>query len=275
MFEIRTIDASDGYPLQYYVWGAKQKDRAIFLLHGFMSHSLWLESQLKALGSSGFKVVGIERRGAGINRRDLGDAPSAQQLLEDIDLIIAREATDMSVYVFGWCLGGVIALNYLHFTKKAIEGLILSTPSIFPQEALIERAKQMGAHPTGDYSGTDLPLAIQEDDFTRGPMLADFILRDELRTKRISVRFYEIQKKMAQSAWAKLSARKVPVPVLLIIAEKDVVVDNRRTISAFSAIENCVIRRINAEHGIQFEKGDELTQTITEWLSDSRCRDAR
>lgn len=267
MNNIKEIKSSDGYTLKYYVWNNDAAKDVIFLIHGFMSHSMWLKPQMEALNNLGYKVVGIERRGAGINRENLGDAPSAQQLLDDHEIVINEESEGKNIYIIGWCLGAVIAINYVHSTKKQIKGIILSAPSIFPQESLIKRAIEIGAHPIGEYSEKELPLAIQESDFTQGPLLYSFILKDENRIKSISSRFYEIQKKMSQSAWVKVSTKKVNTPMLVILAKRDLVVDNKRTEDVFSSLRNCHIEYIDAGHGIQFEKGEEFVEVISSWLN--------
>ena len=266
MRQIREIQASDGYPLRYYVWDAPEAAHVVFFIHGFMSHTLWVQPQLNTLRRLGYKVVGIERRGAGINRLHLGDAPSAQQLLDDHELVIACEGKEKKIHIWGWCLGGVIALNYISHTKQHLTSLMLAAPSIFPQEHLVERAKRIGAHPVGPCTAVELPLAICEEDFTKGPQLKSFILKDTLRTNRVSYRFYEIQRKLSQAAWVSALKGTLQLPTLLILGSQDVIVDNVRTESVFKPLRACQITHIDAGHGIQFEKGDELTTALTNWL---------
>lgn len=266
MYKIRDIVASDGYQLKYYVWNGKGANGAVFYIPGYMSHTLWQEPQLEALSEAGYKVVGIDRRGGGINQKNSGDVPSVEQLLDDHEIIVTREGLNSNKHIWGWCLGGVIAINFAFHTSNKINSLVLSAPSIFPQQHLVERAAKMGAHPEDENIETYLPLAIQEDDFTKGPALRNFILKDEKRTKKITSRFYRIQKKMCQYAWLKIQGKKLDIPTKLILADKDIVVDNQWTHKIFSPLENCKIQFMDTDHGIQFEKGQELSDSVISWL---------
>ena len=232
-----------------------------------MSNVLWQEMQLETLSSSGYKVVGIDLRGCGCNEETTEEVTSIEQLLDDLERIVKREATGRTVHLWGWCLGGVIAIN-LHFhSPSLVQSLVLSAPSIFPQRHLVERAAQMGAHPQDETVETILPLAIHEDDFTKSPALEEFILKDDKRRKTTTSCFYRIQKKMCQYAWFKVQAKKLEAPVYLILAARDVVVDNEWTQRIFSPLENCQIKMIESEHGIQFERAAELSESLSWWFS--------
>lgn len=269
MYEIRDMVATDGYKLQYYVWGDNAvNEGVVFYLPGFMSHTLWQESQLEALAERGYKVVGIDRRGSGINNYGkAGDAPSIEQLLEDHDIIIDREAKGGPRHIWGWCLGGVFAINYVCWAHSKIDSLLLAAPSIFPQEHLAERALRLGAHPTDENLESEMPIAIIEDDFTRGPALHNFILKDKKRIKRITYRFYLIRKQMCQYAWIKVQGKKLKIPTRLILAGRDVIVDNDMTEKIFKPLKNCEIQYIDAGHGIQFDNTEALMDSVWTWLN--------
>ncbi len=268
MYEIKEIIASDGYQLKYYLWNNQGNKGVVFYIPGYMSHTLWQEPQLEALSSIGYKVVGMDRRGGGINQNNAGDAPSIKQLLDDHEIIVTREGNTNGNHIWGWCLGGVIAINFVFHTRNVIDSLVLSAPSIFPQTHLIERATKMGAHPEDDSVGIDLPLAIQENDFTTGPALEGFILKDELRTKKITYRFYQIQKKMCQYAWMKIQGERLKIPTVLILAKKDVIVDNQLTQQIFLSLENCKTVFVDTEHGIHFENPKALLDIVFYWLAE-------
>jgi pimeloyl-ACP methyl ester carboxylesterase len=211
-------------------------------------------------------VVGIDLRGCGCNKGTTEEVTSMEQLLDDLERVVKREATGR-VHMWGWCLGGVMAINLYFHSPGLVESLVLSAPSIFPQRHLVERAAQMGAHPADETVEGVLPLAIQEGDFTKGPALEEFILRDDKRRKTTTVCFYRIQKKLCQYAWFKVQAKKLEAPVFLILAARDVVVDNAWTEKIFSPLKNCRIKVIDSEHGIQFERGAELAESVSSWLS--------
>jgi pimeloyl-ACP methyl ester carboxylesterase len=265
-YVVRSVTASDGYLLNYYVWEREDAGDVVFFMPGDMSHSIWMGHILESFYESGMKVVALERRGMGINRRDIGDAPSVQQLMDDTEMIFDGEAGGRRVHIVGWSFGSVIGMNYYSFSTREIRSLTLITPYIFLQNHFILRSVRDKTHPDCGSCQTEVPLALKEEDFTKSGCLQNFILKDPWRLRAITPRYYEIRRRMMKYAWYMLVGIRIFLPAKIILATKDRVVDNGRTEEAFSLMRGCEINYINAEHGIQFEKGEELEQSVTSWI---------
>jgi alpha-beta hydrolase superfamily lysophospholipase len=266
--EVRPVTASDGYLLKYYVWEREDTGDVIFFMPGDMSHSIWMRHILERLYERGMKVVALERRGMGINRRDIGDAPSVQQLMDDTETIIGEEAGGRRTHLVGWSFGSIIGMNYYSFSTREISSLTLITPYLFLQNHFVERSVRDKTRPDRNSCQVEIPLTLKEEDFTKSGCLQNFILRDPWRLRAITPRYYEIQRRMMKYAWYMLAGIRVFLPAKVILATKDRVVDNSRTEEAFSLMHGCEIKYINAEHGIQFEKSEELEKNVASWIQE-------
>jgi len=274
---VRALVAEDLYPLEYRVWEGPERAGTMVLLHGVMSHSQWLARLAEPLARLGFKVVGADRRGSGLNRRGLGDAPSSRQLVLDLWRVVEREHDgEGPLFLIGWCWGGVLALNALvePGTADRLAGLVLLAPGLFPAAGL-QRALAAQDRPLEDRP-VDQPCVespIREEMFTRGPWLHDFILKDELRLRFFSPRFGRILREMG--AQAILELHRSTLPILLVMAERDVTMDRERTLRTFERLRRApvTIRSIDCHHGIQFEAVAELVDAVTAWVRRLGLRD--
>lgn len=269
-YEVRSLSATDGYPLNYYVWGPETAGDVVFFMPGDMAHSLWSHDFLSFLSRRGHKVVAIDRRGTGINEKDRGDAPSAAQLLDDTDMIFAEECGSRVCHLVGWSFGAIVLMNYLSFSPRDISSMVLITPYLFLRNRFIVRSVRNGAHPAPGSRQKEIPMALQEEDFTRTDYLQNFILADTARVRSVSPRCYEVQRRMIKYAWYMLRSLKIPTRLKVILGTLDRVVDNRKTEAAFSFLPDCEVQLITAEHGIQFEKPDELALGVASWIGTTR-----
>ncbi len=268
--KVLSVVATDGYCLRYRVWPGVHPHATMVLVHGVMSHSEWLAPLAVRLASTGFNVVGADRRGSGLNRTDRGDAPSRQQLTADLhEIIKAQRVADQPLYLLGWCWGAVLAINAALEFSPEIAGLALVAPGLFPSEIVRRRLRQQWGRldkslraPGRGY--VDNP--VTEEMFTDGPWLDNFIRKDKTRIQSITPRFLGIMMKMGTVATTRLSELKHPMLVLL--ASRDEAVDNDRTLTAFGNLSNksLCITNCDARHGMQFEIPDELTIHIDSWV---------
>src|SRR3954468_3969048 len=90
---VNEVRARDGYLLKYRTWssGRAEPRRALVLLNGVMSHSLWFHPLAAPLVTPGFKLIGPDPRGTAVNTAARGDVPSASALIDDALAVIDRE----------------------------------------------------------------------------------------------------------------------------------------------------------------------------------------
>jgi alpha-beta hydrolase superfamily lysophospholipase len=265
---INEVRARDGYRLKYRTWssGSAEPRRALVLLNGVMSHSLWFHPLAAPLVTAGFKLIGADRRGTGMNTAARGDVPSASALIDDALAVIDRERLPgRPLHLAGWCWGAVLAINVAAAMADRLTSLVLLAPGLFPTALLAARmAAQEGAPGSGVADQPCLVSPISEEMFTTGPALG-FIRSDEHRLARFTPRFREVMGKMAMGARLKLPG--LSLPILLVLARHDLATDNEETERRVTALTGgrAVVQQVNSAHGIQFDAPDELARSLTAW----------
>jgi alpha-beta hydrolase superfamily lysophospholipase len=290
------LRAADGYPLVYRVWERPERTptATLVLLNGVMSHSLWFHPVAGPLLDAGFKLVGADRRGSGLNPTARGDAPSGRVLLDDARAIVERERVPgRPLHLVGWCWGAVLAINLAAdlvdaaISREPWEGsrtlprrtplgepssvhadsLVLLAPGLFPTAELRQRmSAQESAGRSNPPDSPCLESPITEDMFTSGPALAGFIAGDRHRLARFTPRFHDIMGKLGMGARMKLP--RLELPILLVLARDDQATDNRETEAGFARLTGgrAVIQQIEGAHGMQFDAPAELARALITWI---------
>jgi acylglycerol lipase len=260
----------DGYPLQYRVWRRQETCHAmIVFLNGVMSHSGWFRKLAEKLAASNICVVGADRRGSGLNEQDRGDVPSRLTLLRDLRAIVEQQhPCDIPVYLAGWCWGGVLAINAALEFGALFKGLILLAPGLFPSQVIIRAMEEQVRLASGSrLAHRYLRSPIQEHMFTDGPYLREFILLDKLRLLTFTPRFHRIM--LGMGVFAARHLVHLSQPVLLLLAKRDVTVDNDQTLDAFAQVSKAPVTPLilECQHGMQFEVPQLMASHISRWVS--------
>jgi alpha-beta hydrolase superfamily lysophospholipase len=232
-------------------------------MHGVISHSLWLAPIAEKLVASGITVVCPDRRGAGANRRDRGDAPDEISLLEDLHEVIRNfEKPGTPLHLAGFCWGSNYLINFLCRYQPDISSLALLAPALFPAAGLRNASLRVDK----SSEPTEIPL-VPVDAFTSGPAYRRVILPDPLRLERVSPRFNGIMQTFSRMIGVKLL--KLPYPVLMILAEDDRITDNQTTAKLFNRLrpQPRQLVYVPGQHGIQFDAPLETADALTTWLN--------
>ena len=110
--EVGFLEMPDKYKIHYRLWGSKEGEDVLLILHGGMSHSGWQAPLAKRLRSMSpdITVVASDRRGCGLND-NLGDLGSVQLVIEDvIKQIEYLKKSFRRVHLAGWCQGAQYAV---------------------------------------------------------------------------------------------------------------------------------------------------------------------
>jgi alpha-beta hydrolase superfamily lysophospholipase len=249
--------ASDGYRWGYRRWHPPGRPRAhLVCIHGIQSHGGWYESSCSWFAAAGYEVDFLDRRGSGVNEAGRGDAPSFRRLLDDIAEFLRARPREPGVPRFlaaiSW--GGKLgaALPYRH--PGLIDGLVLLCPGLFPRVrvGLAERARIAAG-----MFGSRRPLAIPLNDpelFTASPEYRRFIAEDPLALRRATARFLFASNSL--SIYLRRARRALRMPVLLLLAGCDRIIDNDRTrrwLATLPAADRTVIEYPGAHHTLEFE----------------------
>ncbi len=153
------------------------------------------------------------------------------------------------------------------------DGLVLVAPGLCPRvrpsagERLRIAASRLLA------ARQPFPIPLNDPDlFTANPDRRQFIRDDPLALRAASARLLFESRRM--DVYLHFAARHVTVPVLVLLAERDCIIDNpatRRFVGRFPATDRTVIEYPNAHHTLEFEPGGPpFLEDLTGWLSAPR-----
>jgi alpha-beta hydrolase superfamily lysophospholipase len=150
-----------------------------------------------------------------------------------------------------------------------VDGLILVAPGFLPQVGLPlrERLAILAARLVNPRRLFPVPLSEAEL-FTMTPHWQDFVRNDPLSLRAATARFFVESVRL--DWYLRFTRARVAVPVLMLLAEKDRIIDNARTrafIDKFSSVDKHIIEYAGAHHTIEFEPDPEpFIADIAAWL---------
>jgi alpha-beta hydrolase superfamily lysophospholipase len=256
--ELHTFRASDGYSFYYRRFAARGVPRArLVFLHGVRSHGGWYERSCDAFASAGCEVFFLDRRGAGLNTAERGDAPSFRRLIDDVAEFVQAlraERAWLPVFVCGISWGGKLAVGLPYRKPGLVDGLVLLCPGLVPKVAPPLPRRLRIALASRLRPDNLFPVPLNEPElFTASAEWQKFIDADPLGLRRATARF--LFNSFALDIYLKRAAKHVTMPTFLALAEHDRVIDNART-RAFMARfpgETTTTEYAGAHHTLEFE----------------------
>lgn len=258
--------------LRYRVWAEQSSPprATLAVLSGVMSNTAWFRPLADAWRGMGYRVIGLERQGSGLNHRagvGCEDTPSAEALLDDAARQLEHgRAPGRPVVIVGWCWGAILAVHLALRLEGSVDGLALLTPGLHPSAALSERMRALAEQATGlPPADPVLESPITDEMFTAGPALDGFIRRDEARWRRFSPRFLEVSTRLSLAARMRL--RRLTIPVFVALAEDDVTTDNAAILAELARLPADRVRTtcLPGPHGLQFDAPAALAERLDAW----------
>jgi alpha-beta hydrolase superfamily lysophospholipase len=267
--------ASDGYRYRYrrYVPTQPMKARVV-CVHGIQSHGGWYEQSCESLCKAGYSVCFLDRRGSGLNQEGRGDAPSFRRLLDDLAEFIQAEtepSLGIPTFLLAISWGGKLAVALERRHPGLVDGLALVCPGLFPKvrPSFGERLRIALTRLWSPEEFFPIPLNDPEL-FTANPRWQRFIQEDPLGLRQATARL------LVESARLDAYLRWIPpcirIPMLVLLAEKDRIIDNirtRRFIARLASLEKRIIEYPGAHHTLEFEPNPEVyLGDLRRWLQD-------
>jgi alpha-beta hydrolase superfamily lysophospholipase len=280
---IESFTASDGYRWQYRQYAPAMAARArVVCLHGIQSHGGWYEYSCGRLAQAGFEVFFLDRRGSGLNQQDRGDTPSFRRLLDDVVEFLGglNAAADtpvrdrrLNLFLMGISWGGKLAAALQRRHPGLVDGLALLCPgfraSVGPP--WWQRLAILWSRLVAPRRRFPIPLDDPEL-FTATPRWQQFLRDDPLSLRQATARF--LIESVRLDGYLHFVPSHVRVPVLLMLAEHDRIIDNagtRRFVAGFAATDKQILEYAGAHHTLEFEPAPELfVNDLIAWLT-KRC----
>ena len=139
------VKTSDGIELAYYSYIPKNPKAIVIFYHGAGLYGnaihQWIAEELQEKSAIGTYVVDI--RGHGNSGGERGDAPSIQQVWEDVSTVIKQAKTNypnVPLYLAGHSSGAGLLLNYAAWPEHTtcVDGLILLAPYLGPNSGTLK-----------------------------------------------------------------------------------------------------------------------------------------
>ncbi len=270
---LATFRASDGYAFYYRRWDPPAVPRArLVFLHGIRSHGGWYGRSCARFAAAGFEVHFLDRRGSGLNTARRGDAPGFRRLIDDVAEFLRHLRADrgwLPVFLAGISWGGKLAVGLQHRRPGLADGLILLCPGLRPKVAppFARRLRIALARLVRPWRTFPVPLNEPEL-FTASPTWQKFIAEDRFGVTEATARF--LSASFGLDVYLRRAARRVTVPTLLLLAERDRIIDNRRTrlfVASFPSRDNRVIDYPEADHTLEFEPdGHPWVRDVIHWI---------
>jgi alpha-beta hydrolase superfamily lysophospholipase len=275
-FTIEEHTAGDGYVWRYRRYAPSDPAKAqVICLHGIQSHGGWYENSCTRLSQANFAVSFLDRRGAGLNDQARGDTPSFRRLIDDVaEFLLSLQAISSSrsrlpVFMVAISWGAKVAVAMQRRYPGLIDGLVLLGPGFFPKVGarFIRRLAMLSARLFSAQRLFSIPLNDPEL-FTANPRWHQFIQNDPLSLRRATARL--LMESARLDAYLHWVPPFVRVPVLLLLAEEDRIIDNARTrafVDRFASTDIEVIEYPGAHHTLEFEPDpDRFIADLQGWL---------
>jgi alpha-beta hydrolase superfamily lysophospholipase len=272
-YTLATHTASDGYRWHYRRYAPPAEPRAqVVCIHGVQSHAGWYEYSCTRLAQAGFDVCFLDRRGSGQNEAARGDAPGFRRLLDDLaEFLQPLRAAPLKRPTFlvaiSWGSKLAVALQRRH--PGLVDGLALLCPGFFPrvQPTLRQRLGIVWARLTNPTRRFPIPLNDPEL-FTAMPRWQQFLRDDPLSLREATARL--LIESVRLDGYLRVVPAHVRVPVLVLLAERDRIIDNARTrrfVDRFAATDKEIIEYPGAHHTLEFEPDPErYLGDVQRWL---------
>jgi pimeloyl-ACP methyl ester carboxylesterase len=267
---IESFEGSGGRLLRYRVVASQPTRYHLLYLHGIESHSAWFLPAAASLRELGFTTYLLDRRGSGLNMNPLpGDAPSARVLLEDVRRF-RRQLGDLKLHLLGLSWGGKLAAAVALDQPEALQSLILITPGLRSRRdlSLSSKANVLLNLLVGGRSAFKVP--IEPEMFTHTPRFLDFIRSDPWRLQKVTARFFLTSRALDRMITKKIADLRLPI--LLFLAGKDPIIDNRGVQDLLSKNEVRVRIFDDAIHAIQFDQMERMVREIGSFIEEVEPR---
>ena len=236
-------------------------------VHGSESHSGWFSKVSQNLAKKGYITVCYDRIGWGQSPGKKGCAEPLSRLSLQLHQFLREAAPDnqtheLPVHIVGLSWGGLLVLH------AAARGLLneaktlhVLVPGLFPNPkfSLLEKIKIFLGGILGLPFMVDLPW--KPADFSTNPDVQSYILKDQLRTTRVSAQFLWRTFLMQQSLNLHHESLRQK-SLQFILAENDGIIDTPAT-AAFAARSGAeTIITSSSAHAIVLDSADETAEAL-------------
>jgi len=252
---------------------------AVLYVHGIESHPGWFIASAQALARAGSEVFQVTRRGSGTCAAPSGHARCYKQLLDDTDAAVEyviEKTHAEKIALLGVSWGGKLLTAYAIRNPRHICSLTLVTPGLAAKIDL-PPLRKLAVLLAWCFHRKKY-FAIPLDDvslFTDNPEMQEYLRNDPHRLRRATAGFL-FASAMLDRLIAHARERSIKVPMTLILARRDEIIENSAT---FDILENLAGRTIrlhwfDSAHTIEFaQDAQTYHQVLCKAVRQGECTD--
>ncbi len=225
----------------------------------------------RRLAEAGYEVFFLDRRGSGLNTQDRGDAPGFRRLLKDVAEFLeqAKKAVaGKKTFLMGISWGGKVAVGVEKHRPGLMDGVALLCPGFRPRVALSARERWAVVWSRLTAPKRTFPVPLSDPAlFTANEKWLTFLRDDPLALHDATARLLFASAML--DFYLRDVGRRMRLPVLMLLAGRDRIIDNRRTrefVGRFAGPKE-VVEYPDAHHTLEFEPDpDRHVTDLVGWL---------
>jgi len=264
---------NDGIEIFAQGWEPEKQQRkaVVCLVHGVGEHTSRYEHVARIFTKSGYVLFGADLRGHGRSKGKRGHFPSAETILNDIDIFIEKARTrypGLPLFLYGHSLGGILVLYYSLKRHPKVKGVISSSPGlrteIENQKLKVVAAKLLGTL----FPKLTLSSGLDSGTICRDEKVVDNYKKDSLVHDKISLGFGKVM--LGVNKWTLEHAVEFPLSLLLMHGKKDTIafVSGSKDFAERAGEKSNLVLWENAWHELHNEpEKNEVFETMLNWLN--------
>lgn len=276
IYEIAT--SADGTTLSCIRWQATPSHPSrttALVLHGIGFHSEPYQVLANGLNHQGIDVYAVDARGHGRSAGVRGRVPTAAQIRDDINAVIAiirRTAPDTRIFLVGESMGSAFAFAYLTGPSSKVAGAVLLAPPLKIRMSQFSKGSTLLKAVYGLLRPDVAVFSLVDSRLEESSRSKEFVAQrrsDPLAYQKVSIRYllgiFQLTKN-----W-KTTARNINIPLLVMHGSEDPIVDLSATERFFALVASPDKKLFvveGASHTLLWDpKTPDVIETINSWLT--------
>lgn len=267
-FQIDHFIAGDGQTIRFNKWSPKKTEHIFIFLNGLESHAGWFSSMAVDFTKKNIVTYAIDRRGSGLNSKNTGTYRQWISDVFELTKIAKQQKPHTKTHLVSICFGAKLATACAIKQPDEFESLIYMSPGISVKVTPTPIEKLIIAGDILSPFSFNIRSPIKDDEmFTDSPEALYFLYGDKLRT--YSPRASDFYQAQRINAYILKNLNKIKTPSLVLLAEKDRVLNLEKTKRIFAtfAKKPKIIIYPNSQHVIFFgEAKQKLESDILDYI---------
>lgn len=220
------LDTADNISLFIRDWPAPtgmHEKRGIIIMHGLGEHCGRYTHVAEFFLNLGFVVRTFDHRGHGQSTGPRGDVPDSHAMIRDAELVIRDFSKKLlkPPMIFAHSMGGLFAMHLCLEAKVKVSALMLSSPAFSVHLSHFEKI----AFAVGQFIMPSIGVTHGSNGLylSHDPDVVKNYQNDALVHNKISARLFKAM--LTSMKYVKKNATKIKIPLLLLVAENDLVVE--------------------------------------------------